>query len=366
MPKVSYNNKNAVFFKSLKAAVDGYFKEHNIEKTGDWRLYAKTLILIPLALAIYISLFALSGIGSGWLLLLCGVFGFVLATIGFNVMHDACHGSYSKNSKTNNLLGLSLNVLGGNAFFWKQKHNIIHHTYTNVDGIDDDIAKSPFIRMCSTQKWMPAHKVQHLYLPFLYMLGSFFWIFVKDFDNYFRQQVHTTPINNMDRKEHITFWVSKAFYFVVYIIIPILYFGFLPWLLGFAVMHMAMGFTLSIVFQLAHVVEETEFEFIAVDAEDVKLIESEWAVHQIKTTANFAPNHAIISWFVGGLNYQIEHHLFPRISHVHYPAISKIVEEKCREFNLPYNSIPTMSNAVRSHFRFIRELGKKPVAELSF
>jgi linoleoyl-CoA desaturase len=359
MPKVTYNNKNAVFYKSLKIAVEGYFQKNNIKKTGNWALYNKAIVLISAAVVLYVSIL-FAKLPAGLSLGLCAVFGAVLACIGFNVMHDACHGSYSTKKWVNELLGLTLNALGGNAFFWKQKHNIIHHTYTNVDGLDDDIAKSPFIRMCSTQKWMPAHKVQHIYLPFLYMLGSIFWIFAKDFTNYFQKTIYTTPINNLTRKEHWIFWISKGLYFVFYIIIPIAIFGFLPWLVGFLVMHFTMGFTLSIVFQLAHVVEETEFDFVAVDALDAKQIESEWAVHQIKTTANFAPHNKIISWFVGGLNFQIEHHLFPRVSHVHYPAISKIVAEKCREFNLNYISIPTMLAAISSHFKLIRDLGKKP------
>jgi linoleoyl-CoA desaturase len=122
-------------------------------------------------------------------------------------------------------------------------------------------------------------------------------------------------------------------------------------------MHLAMGFTLAIVFQLAHVVEHTEFEFAKVDP---KTIESEWAIYQVKTTANFAPRNKIISWFVGGLNYQIEHHLFPRVSHVHYPALSKIVKDTCAKFNLPYNEFPTMVSAIVSHFRMMRILGRRP------
>ncbi len=357
MPKATYNNKNAVFFKSLKIAVEEYFTNNQLEKTGNWSLFWKTIILIPVAIAIYFIILTVS-IPTWMVLVLCGLFGTILAFIGFNVMHDACHGSYSSRKWVNEVLGLSLNALGGNAFFWKQKHNIIHHTYTNIDGIDDDIAKSPFIRMCSTQKWVPAHRIQHIYLPFLYMLGSIFWIFVKDFENYFKKMVYTTPLKKMDRKEHLIFWISKAFYLIVYIIIPITVFGFLPWLLGFLIMHFTMGFTLSIVFQLAHVVEETEFEFVGEDADNYIYIESEWAVHQIKTTANFAPKNKIISWFVGGLNYQIEHHLFPRISHVHYPQLSAIVAQKCEEFDLTYNSIPTMRQAVVSHFRFIKSLGQ--------
>lgn len=357
MPKVTYNNKNAVFFPALKKAVEEYFTTNQLKKTGNWKLHLKTLVLIGSAVALYLSLLLVTM--PVWTAILsCIVLGMVSAGIGFDVMHDGCHGSYSSKKWVNELMGLTLNALGGNAFFWKQKHNIIHHTYTNVDGVDDDIARSPFIRMCNTQRWVPAHKYQHIYLPFLYMLASIFWVFVSDPVKYATQKVYTTPMPKMDRKEHVIFWLSKALYVVFYIAIPIVVVGFLPWLVGFLCMHAAMGFTLTIVFQLAHVVEETEFEFV--DASDFKHIENEWAIHQIKTTANFSPKSKLISWYVGGLNFQIEHHLFPRISHVHYPAISKIVEAKCREFGIAYHSMPNMMTAVNSHFRFLKELGKRP------
>ncbi len=358
MARVTYNNKNAVFFPSLKKEVDAYFKSRNIKKTGNWTLYSKTIILSIAAVANYLSLLLIP-MPLWTAILLSLLFGVILAGIGFDIMHDACHGSYSEKKWLNELLGLSLNALGGNAFFWKQKHNIIHHTYTNVDGIDDDIAKNPAIRMCSTQRWVPAHRYQHIYLPFLYMLGSIFWIFVQDPVKYFTGKVHTTPLPAMSTKEHIIFWVSKLLYAFFYMALPIYLFGWLPWLVCFLAMHFSLGFVLSIVFQLAHVVEETEFEYVV--AQDQKLIENEWAIHQLKTTANFSPGSRVITWFVGGLNYQIEHHLFPRISHVHYPAISKIVEEKCKEFGIAYNSIPQMYTAVKSHFRFIKSLGEKPV-----
>jgi linoleoyl-CoA desaturase len=161
----------------------------------------------------------------------------------------------------------------------------------------------------------------------------------------------------MSGNDHFVFWFSKVMYILFYIVLPILLMGWQGWLVFFLSMHVGLGFVLAIVFQLAHVVEETEFE--AAGLNETKMIENEWAVHQVRTTANFSPGNKIISWFAGGLNYQIEHHLFPRISHVHYPALSKIVEEKCRVFNLPYNSIPTMGKAVYSHFRFIRDLGRK-------
>ncbi|MGF2413164.1 MAG: fatty acid desaturase family protein, partial [Ferruginibacter sp.] len=214
------------------------------------------------------------------------------------------------------------------------------------------------IRQCESQKWVPAHKIQHLYLLPIYALSSIFWIFFMDFTKYFTGKIYTTEAWTMTAKNKIIFWLTKTGYLTFYIILPIIKWSFFPWLGGFLLLHAAMGLTLSIVFQLAHVVENTEFEHV--DLNETKHLETAWAVHELKTTSNFAMESKVISWFVGGLNFQIEHHLFPKVSHVHYPAISKIVQQKCAEFNLPYNQYPTMLQAVASHFRVMKNLGKKP------
>jgi linoleoyl-CoA desaturase len=356
MAKVTFNNKSTAFYNDLKKGVEQYFIQNSIKKTGNWKLYLKTATLVPAAIAIYVFLLAfdMSLIGG---LALSGLLGFILASIGFNIMHDACHGSYSSKKWVNDTLGLSLNALGGNAFIWKFKHNIIHHTYTNVDGLDDDIGKSPVMRQCNTQKWVPAHRFQHIYVVLVYALSSFLWVFAMDFGKYFTKRVLASPLQKMTRSEHLMFWGSKALYMLFYIIIPVLVVGWQAWAIGFASMHVLLGFTLAIVFQLAHVVEHTEFEAAGIEP---KQIDNEWAIHQVKTTANFAPRNKFISWFVGGLNYQVEHHLFPRVSHIHYPGISKIVAEVCKKHNLPYNVYDTMTSAVASHFRMMKELGKKP------
>lgn len=355
MAKVSFNNSNQVFFASLKKSVDAYFISHQMKKTGNFKLYLKTVILIPAAVIIYTGLLSVD-MPVAVSLLLCALLGGVLASIGFNVMHDACHGSYSSKKWVNNVLGLTLNALGGNAFFWKQKHNILHHTYTNIAGVDDDIAQSKLLRQSPAQEWMPIHKYQHIYLPLAYSLTIFMWVGMRDFDKYFKKRIHNTPVQKMDPREHFLFWASKLLYVVFYIVVPILCVGWLPWLIGYVTMGLVMGLILAFIFQLAHAVEGPEFD--AVGLED-KVIESEWAIHQIRTTANFAPRNKLISWLVGGLNFQVEHHLFPRISHVHYPALSKIVQEQCRQFNLPYHSFSSMSQAVVSHVRVMRDLGRK-------
>ncbi|MEO6404662.1 MAG: acyl-CoA desaturase [Ferruginibacter sp.] len=357
MSKIIFNNSNNEFYTSLKASVDKYFETKKINKTGDWRLYSKSIILIIAGLTSYFALMFLP------MPVLVAVaitlfLGFVLACIGFSIQHDANHGSYSSNSKVNDFVGLSLNALGANAFFWKQKHNIIHHTYTNVDGLDDDIAKSPIIRQCETQQWVPAHRFQHLYLPFIYSLSAIFWIFIMDFTKYFTRRIYRTDAWKMNLKNHIVFWATKLHYAFFFIALPIYTWGFGGWLAGFLIMNVSLGLTLSLVFQLAHVVEITEFEHLPLD--ETKHVESAWAEHQIKTTANFAMKNKFICWCVGGLNFQVEHHLFPKVSHVHYPAISKIVEEKCKEFGLPYNYYETFSGALASHFRVMKSLGKNP------
>jgi linoleoyl-CoA desaturase len=356
MSKVTFSNSHPTFFPSLKDAVDAYFDTHQLSRTGNWKLYLKAEILVPLAMAIY--LFLLLGSYSTLAgLALCIVLGLILVSIAFNVMHDACHGSYSKKKWVNDLMGLTMNALGSNAFIWKIKHNVIHHTYTNVDGLDDDIANGPFLRHCATQRWRPLHRYQFIYMFFLYAISTLVWMFVFDFAKYFARKIHTTPIKTINTKEHILFWLSKALYVFFYALVPIYFLGWQAWLIGFLMLHVIMGLVLSIVFQLAHVVEKTSFESVG---DTPKLIESEWAVHEVMTTADFAPGNKVISWFVGGLNYQVEHHLFPRICHIHYPALSKIVREQCMRFHLPYHSYSGMGQAIISHVRVMKQLGKRP------
>ncbi|MDQ3191509.1 MAG: acyl-CoA desaturase [Bacteroidota bacterium] len=354
MQKITFSKNTTAFFPTLQKSVNEYFKTNKLKPTGNMSLYAKTLILVPSAIALYVTLVFFTP-HPAIAISLAAILGLISASIGFSVMHDACHGSYSTKKWVNEIIGLTLNALGGNAFLWKQKHNEIHHTYTNVDGADEDIAKIPLLRQCHTQPFMKIHTMQHLYIFVLYGFSSIIWIAYMDFIKYFQGRILNTKIHNMDTKEHVIFWASKVLYAIVYIAVPIYFVGVLPWLVGFFAMHFVMGLMLGIVFQLAHVVEITHFEQITSDSLH---IESEWAIHQINTTANFARNNKIVNWYVGGLNYQVEHHLFPRISHVHYPAISKIVERVCKEFNVTYNDFPTMWSAIGSHYRFMRELGK--------
>lgn len=355
MNRVIFKNTDHHFFNSVKNAVDEYFLTHKLKKTGNRSLYIKALLFIPLVILMYIFfLFGNYSPIAG--AVLCILFGLCLSIIAMNVMHDACHGSFSEKKWVNSLMGLTMNALGSNAFLWKIKHNILHHTYTNIDGIDNDIAVWPILRQSPVQKWKPMHRYQFLYMFPLYGISTIVWMFVDDFVKYFSKKISSTTINKISLKEHFLFWISKIFYFIFYMIIPAWILGWQNWLIGFLIVHFTMGLCLTIVFQLAHLVPNTHFE----PAEkEINQIKSEWAIHEVITTSNFATKNKIISWLLGGLNFQIEHHLFPRISHIHYPAISSIVKKECNSYELPYNYYPTLIEAFFSHVRFMKELGEK-------
>jgi len=299
-------------------------------------------------IALYIQLLVWTPV---WYLgiLECIVLGGFIAGIGFNVLHDGSHGSFSNNKWINRIAASSISLLGANHFMWNMKHNMIHHSFTNIDGVDDDIEIGILMRMAPTQKRLKLHKFQHFYFWFLYMLLYIFWIFFSDYSKYFSRKIGPVPLKKMSFWDHFEFWSVKLYHAAIFIVVPIYAVGWAAWLVGFIVACVVAGFVLSIVFQLAHTVEQTAFP--EADFASHKLPD-EFAAHQIKTTANFATNNKLVSWLVGGLNFQIEHHLFPKISHVHYPAISNIVRKVCAEHQLQYIEYPTMRGAVLAHVRF--------------
>jgi linoleoyl-CoA desaturase len=354
MQKVSFNNKNSVFFNALKEKVDTYFKSNNIKETGNYKLYIKTILLSLSAISIYtVLVFFTPGILLS--LFLCGLLGLNLAAIGFNVMHDGAHGSFSTKSWVNELMGYSLNAMGGSVYLWKYKHNVNHHSFTNIEGMDEDIDIKPWIRVHSDQERHWFHRFQHIYWAALYSLTYLLWIFFQDFKKYFTGKVGTTPFRKMDVKEHIIFWVSKLLYIGAFLVLPVFTVGLLDTIIGYLVIAGICGFIIAVVFQLAHIVEDAEFE---TPTSANHKVETEWAVHQVQTTANFATKSKVVSWLTGGLNFQVEHHLFPRISHIHYPKISELVRETCEQFNIQYLEFPTVLSAVKSHVLHLKQVGR--------
>lgn len=353
MSKVTFNNKQNLFFKVLKEKVDQYFAKNELHPSGSNRLLFKSIFQVTTALTFYLVLVFFT---PQWFIALplCVLLGINLALIGFNIMHEGGHQSFSRHKWLNQTSAYFLNVLGANAYFWKIKHNINHHTYTNIEGMDSDIDVKPFMRLHESQPRYWFHQFQHVYWVFLYGISYVVWIFYHDFEKYFTGKIAANSDAKLETKEHIIFWVTKVLYTFVYIILPIIMVGFVEALIGFIIITFVCGLFISVVFQLAHIVEGTHFP------EPDKLsnkIEQEWAIHQVRTTANFATKNKTVSWLLGGLNFQVEHHLFPKVSHIHYPKINQLVKETCLEFNITYLEYPSIFKAFRSHLLHIRKLG---------
>ncbi|MCB0521810.1 MAG: acyl-CoA desaturase [Lewinellaceae bacterium] len=349
----------ADFFRTLNNRVNEYFQQNDIKKYGNWKLYLKSAVVFAFLLTPYFLI--LSNNFNQWVMLLLTVMiGTGASFVGMCVMHDGNHGSFSSRQWVNNLMGSSIYFLAGNVYNWKVQHNILHHTYTNIIEHDDDIRTDGLIRLHKEDKWRRFHKYQHYYSIFLYGLLTLNWVLRKDYRqmrDYMQQGFNFGKKINVTRQWTILI-LTKAIYALIWIVIPILILNIAWWkvMIGFVVMHYTSGIILSVVFQLAHIVEDAQMPAPA----EGGTMENTWAIHQLCTTANFAPKNKLVSWFVGGLNFQIEHHIFPHISHVHYPKISKIVKATALEFGLPYIEYSTTRKAILSHFRMLRELGRGP------
>ena len=347
-----------LFYPTLRKRVDQYFIDHKISRNANGEMVMKTIILICGYLLPFVAMLVFSITGPfGYFL--WAVMGFSVAGIGMSVMHDANHGAYSSSQKVNDLIGFSINLAGGAAFNWKLQHNVLHHTYTNISSHDEDIKDRAIMKFNPHSKRKGIQRFQHFYAFFFYGLITIYWVLAKDIVQYFlfiKLGVNkNSPAEN--RMLLLRIILLKLIYFSVLIGVP-LYLGmpvdFLIW--GFLLMHFTAGMILTLVFQLAHSVEGTVHPL----ADDEGRISSDWAIHQMQTTVNFSRKNKFLSWYLGGLNYQVEHHLFPKICHVHYPALSEIVEATAKEYGVPYLENRSFGEAFMSHVRYLKELGSLP------
>lgn len=344
----------AGFGEDVKRRVAEYFETRGISPKANFSMVLKTVILFTVTFGAYGLI--LSNQFTPWQMLgLAVLMGAGIAGIGFGVAHDALHGAYSDKPWVNKILGYSFDLAGANGYMWRITHNVIHHTYPNVHGLDEDLEVSPLLRLSPQAERKPFHRYQHLYALAAYSLTTLFWVFVKDY-RYFRMK-DLGPFRDKrhEGREIATLIVAKGVYYGWTIVVPLLVLDVAWWqfLIGFLAMHLTAGMILGIVFQLAHVVEETEHPVPEPDG----TMESAWMVHQMETTSDFATSNRLLSWYVGGLNFQVEHHLFPKVCSVHYPAIHSIVRETAARHGVPHHRHETMREAVRSHLRTLRRLG---------
>lgn len=364
--KVAFNVQDRPeFFQTLNKRVNAYFTENKISRQGGWKLAFKTFVMVFLFWGSYTAILTL-GLPKLAMLGLCVVMAIGMAGIGMCVMHDANHNAYSKNRKVNRLIGYISDLVGVSSFNWQIKHNVLHHTFTNIDGVDEDIEMPDWLmRFCDHSKLYKLHRYQWLYASLLYGLMTITWSTYGDYFSFFRHKKN--PAVNMKNPWPNFFLLVgfKLLYLFAMLVVPTVLLDLAFWevFLGFFVIHFFCGLILSNIFQLAHVVERAKIFGVP----ETGTMKNSWAIHQLKTTANFAAGSAFMRWFTGGLTNQIEHHLFPSISHIHYGKLAEIVKKTAKEFKLPYLENKTLWDGLRSHYRLLWRLGREEkIPELDF
>ena len=352
--KIRFTGKvNQDFYPTVKKRVDAYFEENKLSRNANGLMIFKIVLYVTMIFGSLITLLTVSLPLWAVYLLYINI-GLFSAYSGLGICHDAIHGSLFASKRLNTIFSWLFNVVGANDYIWSIMHNQVHHSFTNISGHDEDIESVPFLRMSPHQPLRPIHKYQYLFALPLYGLGTLSWVFVKDYRKMAKDKIGNTKTDH-SAKNWMRLFIGKAIYYTLFIVLPFIFID-AAWyhILGaFLVSHYFEGFTLAIVFMLAHVLEETHYPM----PDEEGKIETNWAVHQMYTTANFGMSSELLCFFCGGLNFQIEHHLFPQINHVHFPAISKIVKQTAGEFGIPYFEHPSMLSAVKSHIRLLKKLG---------
>ncbi|MCX6256968.1 MAG: acyl-CoA desaturase [Bacteroidia bacterium] len=351
--------KKPDFINELRKRVELYFETNNISKYGNAGMAVKSVIMVSVYLTPYILM--MSGVIESltWIFLNWILMGIGMAGVGMVLMHDANHGTYSKSRKINKLLAYSLYFLGGFPPTWQYQHNTLHHGFTNIDGQDEDIDPIGFLRFSPHKPLHKIHKYQYLYAWFFYGLLTLSWITIKDFRKLYLYQRKGANLDRHQSFRRLKFnlILSKILYYMIFLVIPMI---LLPvswsWiLLSFLAMHFTSSLILSVIFQSAHVMPGSEYPL----PDEQGNMENNWAIHQLLTTTDYSPKSRVFFWWVGGLNYQVEHHLFPNICHIHYRNISNIVKSTALKYDLPYHVETNFFRAIRKHASMLRILGNK-------
>ncbi|WP_077445879.1 acyl-CoA desaturase [Rhodanobacter sp. C05] len=358
--RLKFSGDNS-FHRELRRRVDAEFKRSDRHQRDSAQMYLKTAIILGVFAATYVALVFFAT--SGWQgLLLSIVLGIATAGIGFNIMHDGGHQAYSERRWINRLMAMTLDMVGGSSYIWQWKHARFHHTWVNVAGHDSDIDLGVLGRLSPLQPRRPWHRWQHFYLWVLYGVTAIRWHLYGDFRDMITGTVGERPFARPRGWDLAVFVIGKLAFFTLAFGLPLVFHSIGAVLLFYTVTAAVAGVLLALVFQMAHVVEEAAFPE---PHEGGQQMDTPWAIHQLETTVDFARGNRVLSWLIGGLNFQVEHHLFPRISHVHYPAVARVVEETCREFGVTYLEHRTFAAGIASHYRWLRQLGRPVIVAVT-
>ena len=348
-------------WKLLKKRVEENVGTEQAARSADRLLRIKLLCLLALALLSYTIVLSAAPLPlwlSAWALI--GALSFLLIA---NAAHDAAHGTLFRSRAANraSLIG-SFALLGIDGALWGLRHIVAHHPHTNVDSVDPDSVPNPYLRLSPHHPWRPWFRFQHIYAVPLYAAALLHTAVVQDFEHLLLRPLPYLNRVRKPRQAMIRALAIKCVYLTMFIALPILAAGHSAAfvLLGVAIQFAAASLLFIITTGLNHYVMETTFYPNSGDrAEESHLL------HQLRASADWNAGSVLCCELLGGANVHTAHHLFPGYSHRRYPKITAEIHAFCDEHGLPYNSF-SFYEGVRSHFRFLRTLGRRPETDVQY
>ncbi|WP_298512091.1 acyl-CoA desaturase [uncultured Kordia sp.] len=350
--KVTFPKEPDFFYKELCQEVQLYFEKNATDKYGNRFLVKKYIILKGLFLLTYLLIFYVQQ--SNLIFLLFGILGVLGIVLAINIAHEAIHGVAHSNTWINSYFSMQLDFIGANSYTWKKRHQFGHHTFPNTLGKDPDITQTDIVKILPKATHKSYHKFQYIYVPFLYAFYTINWIYIRDFTDFFAKN---SLLKKIPAKEYLKLILFKGCYLTIFILLPILFSSatIVQVLMGHLILHIAASYFLTLALVPSHVSEHSVF---VTPNSDGKMPYS-WAHHQLITTTDFATNNSLTTWLLGGFNHHVAHHLFPKVSHIHYPNITPIIKQLAKKYDLPYHHESSVFHAYLSHFNLLKNNGKQ-------
>jgi linoleoyl-CoA desaturase len=282
---------------------------------------------------------------------------FAYKGIAYNAVHDGCHQSITgKKIPDNVIYWVSLGMLGPDPYLWKTRHNVDHHHYVNVPGLDSQIESgNPVFRFSPHQKWRRMHRYQHWYASLLYGIVTLQWIFLRDLKDLFSKEfrkAHTPVVFAL----HVArVGLMKAAYLFLMVGVPAL---FLPYslpevVLGFLGFHFLLSWTVTITFAISHVNRSMKF----VHHDETGSVPHSHYEHQLLTSMDYHPTNPFVNFLFGGMSAHVAHHMFPSVSSVHLPQLTRIISRTAQAHGLRYHE-DSLFSLIQSHFSLLKDIGK--------
>lgn len=338
------------FLKTLRIRVNDYFKINNIKKTGNKTSQVKALFLLTVYLTAFVAIFFSTSLLQMYICY--SIVGILTIFVALNIAHDAAHGTFSDKKWINNIMLYTFDFLGASGYMWKLKHVHSHHPHVNIPNMDGDIKQSNLVRIFPNSPFLKFHKYQYLYMPFLYAFYTLIWLCIRDFRDYYQTDISGKSDIKHSWLEYAKLFLGKFIFFGRMLLLPylLLSFSFGEIFLGFFIFHVSASYTVALALISAHVGEHSVYPEPNANGQ----MKNSWVRHQIITTCDFATDNKVITHLFGAFNHHVIHHVFPNICHIHYPKLTGILIETCKEFDMPYYCTPSLSGAVKSHLKFLK------------